>query len=99
MLQLCLRARAHSYFRGKLGNQQFKARSADRDAETDQLRVSSILGALENALHAAELEQSGLNRRFEDWLARAAVTTGNATAQDLGSETPRSHPRGFFNAA
>jgi hypothetical protein len=65
MFQLFLRARAHSYFRSKLGSQQFEARSADRDAETDKSRVSSILGAIENALHAAEQEQSGLNRRVE----------------------------------
>ena len=98
MFQLFLRARAHSYFRSKLGNRQFKARSADRDAETDQLRVSSILGAIENALHAAELEQSGLNRRVEDVLARAAVTIGNGTDEYLEREPLDSHHQDLFSA-
>jgi hypothetical protein len=38
------------------------------------------LEAIENAaLHAAEQEQLGLNRRVEDVLACAAVTLGNGT--------------------
>src|SRR5260370_706635 len=84
MFQLFLRARAHNYFKTRLGSQDFKARSADRDAETDRLRVGSILEAIEGALHAAELEQSGLNRRVEDVLARAAATMGDGTDGYLG---------------
>ena len=66
MFQLFLRARAHNYLRTRLGDQTFRARSADRDAETDRSRISSILEAIEDALHAAELEQAGLTRRVED---------------------------------
>ena len=70
MFQLFLRARAYNYLRARLGNEDFKARSPQRDAETDRLRINSILEAIENALQAAEQEQSGLSRRVEDVLAR-----------------------------
>ena len=98
MFQLFLRARAHNYFKGRLGDQDFKARSADRDAETDRSRVSSILEAIENALHAAEQEQSGLSRRVEDVLARAAVTIGNDTDEYLEREPLDSHHQDLFGA-
>ena len=62
MFQLFLRARAHNYFKGRLGDQVFKARSADRDAETDRARVSAILEAIETAQHAAEQEQAARPR-------------------------------------
>ena len=86
MFQLFLRARAHNYFKTRLGDQEFKARSADRDVETDRSRVSSIFEAVETALHSAEQEQSGLSRRVEDVLARAAVTMGNGTDDLFGAE-------------
>ena len=73
MFQLFLRARAHNYLRTRLGDRDFRARSPERDAETDRSRVSSIIEAVEHALHAAEQEQSGLSQRVEDVLARAAV--------------------------
>jgi hypothetical protein len=98
MFQLFLRARAHNYFKIRLGSQDFKARSADRDAETDRLRVGSILEAIEGALQAAELEQSGLNRRVEDVLARAAVTMGNGTDEYLEREPLDSHHQDLFSA-
>ena len=97
MFQLFLRARAHNYFKTRLGDQDFKARSADRDAETDRVRVSSILAAIENALHAAEQEQSGLNRRVEDVLARAAVTFGNGTDEYLEREALDNHHQDLFS--
>ncbi len=98
MFQLFLRARAHNYFRTRLGSQDFKARSADRDAETDRVRVTSILEAIESALHAAEQEQSGLGRRVEDVLARAAVTMGNGTDEYLEREPLDSHHQDLFSA-
>jgi hypothetical protein len=98
MFQLFLRARAHNYFRSHRGDQDFKARSADRDADTDGLRVSSILEAIENALHAAEQELAGLNRRVEDVLARAAVTFGNGTDEYLEREALDNHHQDLFSA-
>jgi hypothetical protein len=61
---------ALNFFKRRQADQDFKARSADRDAETDRSRVGCILAAIENALHAAEQEQSSLNERVEDVLAR-----------------------------
>ena len=96
MFQLFLRARAHNYLRVRPGDQDFRARSADRDAETDRSRVGSILETIENALHAAEQEQSGLSRRVEDVLARAAVTVGNGTDEYLEREPLDSHHQDLF---
>ena len=97
MFQLLLRARAHNYLRTRLGNEDFKARSPQRDAETDRLRINSILEAIENALQAAEQEQSGLSRRVEDVLARAAVTLGNDTDEYLDREPLNSHHQDLFS--
>jgi hypothetical protein len=97
MFQLFLRARAHNYFKAHLSDRDFKARSADRDAETDRLRVGSILEAIEKALLAAEQEQSGLNRRVEDVLARAAVTFGNGTDEYLEREALDNHHQDLFS--
>jgi hypothetical protein len=95
MFQLFLRARAHN-LRTRMGEPDFRARSAGRDAETDRSRVSAILEAVEHALHAAEHEQSGLNRRVEDVLARAAVTFGNGTDEYLGREALDNHHQDLF---
>ena len=96
MIQLFLRARAHNYLRSRLGGQNFKARSAERDAETDRSRVGTILEAIELALHAAEQEQSGLSRRVKDVLARAAVTLGNGTDEYLERDALDSHHQNLF---
>ncbi len=97
MFQLFLRARAQNYFMSRLGRQEFKARSADRDAQTDRSRVSAVLAAIEDALKAAEQEQSGLARRVEDVLARAAVTLGNGTDEYLEREALDSHHQDLFS--
>jgi hypothetical protein len=98
MIQLFLRARAHNYLRSRRDDQDFMARSVDRDAETDRSRVSSILVAIKEALQAAEQEQSGLNRRVEDVLARAAVTLGNGTDEYLERDALDSHHQDLFSA-
>lgn len=97
MFQLFSGSRARNYFRSRLGDRDFKARSADRDAETDRSRVGSILAVIENVLNAAEREQSGLNRRVEDVLARAAVTLGNGTDEYLEREALDSHHQDLFS--
>jgi hypothetical protein len=65
---------------------QFRARSAGRDAETDQARASSILRAVDEALEAAKVEKSGLSLRIDDVLGRAAITFGNASDEFLTRE-------------
>jgi cobalamin-dependent methionine synthase I len=98
MIQLFLRARAHNYLKSRRDDPDFKARSVDRDAETDRSRVNSILAAIKDALQAAEQEQSGLNRRVEDVLARAAVTLGNGTDEYLERDALDSHHQDLFSA-
>lgn len=97
MFHLFLRARAHNYLQGRLGYRAFKTRSADRDAETDRSRVNSILEAIENALKAVEQEQSGLSRRVEDVLARAAVTIGDGTDEYLERDALDNHHQDLFS--
>ena len=98
MFQLFLRARAQNYIKARLGDDGFKARSADRDAETDRERIGSIVTAIETALHAAEREQSGLSRRVDDVLARAAVTIGNGTDEYLEREALDNYHQDLFDA-
>lgn len=98
MFQLFLRARTHNFLRDRLaGEQRFRARSPERDAETDRSRVEAIMIAIEDALHAAEREQSGLNHRVEDVLARAAVTFGNGDDEYLEREALDSHHQDLFD--
>jgi hypothetical protein len=97
MFQLFLRARIHKYFGGRATKRGFKARSAERDAETDRLRVGSILLAIETALTAAEAEQSGLTQRVDDVLARAAVTIGNGADEYLTRDALDSHHQDLFD--
>jgi hypothetical protein len=96
MFQLFLRARAHQLFGARAQGSDFKARGADRDAETDRLRVESILNAIETARAAAEAEHTGLSARVEDVLARAAVTFGNDSDEYLSREPLDSHHQDLF---
>jgi hypothetical protein len=97
MFQLFLRTRMHNIIMARLGHDGFKARSAERDAETDRLRVGSIVSAIETALQAAEKEQAGLSRRVDEVLARAAVTLGNGTDEYLEREPLDSHHQDLFD--
>ncbi|MDH2350247.1 hypothetical protein QCM80_06070 [Bradyrhizobium sp. SSUT112] len=98
MFQLFLRARTQNFLKDRFGGEQtFRARSPQRDAETDQARIDAIMVAIEDALHAAELEQTGLNRRVEDVLARAAVTFGNGDDEYLEREALDSHHQDLFD--
>ncbi|WBU29636.1 hypothetical protein OOZ54_23755 [Rhodopseudomonas palustris] len=63
------------FSRAKTAN-QFRARNAARDAETDAARVGSIGSAIEAALLAAQAEHAGLSERLRDVVARAAITVG-----------------------
>src|SRR5260221_10934568 len=98
MFQLLLRDRVHNFIRARLGDDGFRARSPERDAETDSARVGSIVTAIETALHAAESEQSGLSRRVDDVLARAAVTLGNGTDEYLERDALDNYHQDLFGA-
>jgi hypothetical protein len=97
MFQLFLRARFHKSFGGRVPERDFKTRPTDLDVETNRLRVGSILLAIETALASAEAEQSGLTRRVDDFLARAAVTFGNGTDEYLTREALDSHHHDLFD--
>ncbi len=96
MSQLFLRARAQNLIKGFVSKGNFKARSADRDAQTDQARIGAVFEAITEALGAAEYEQAGLRRRVEDVLARSAVTLGNGTDEYLAREPLDSQHQDLF---
>ena len=96
MFQLFLRARAHQFFGARAQGSDFKARGADRDADTDRSRVESVMNAIESAMVAAEAEHAGLSKRVEDVLARAAVTFGNDSDEYLSREPLNSHHQDLF---
>jgi hypothetical protein len=99
MFQLFLRARAQQFIRSRFGDDDdFRARSAERDAETDRARIESVLTAIDGTLRAAEDEHSGLSSRVDDVLARAAVTVGTATDEYLDREPHRTHHQNLFDA-
>jgi len=86
MFQRFLRARTKSYLRALTGDREFRARSAERDAETDGRRIDAVVRAIDDALRSAEAEQAGLTRRVDDVLARASVTFGNGNDEYLTRE-------------
>ena len=97
MFQLFLQNRAQNLVKSRLGGEGFKARSPERDAETDRQRIASIVAAIDAALEAAEGEQAGLSRRVEDVLARAAVTLGNGTDEYLEREALDNYHQDLFD--
>jgi hypothetical protein len=98
MFQLFLRARAHNLLNLRREDKGFKARSTERDAATDRVRIDAVITALDAALQEAEREQSGLNRRVDDALARASVTFGNGTDEYLEREPLDNYHQDLFAA-
>jgi len=96
MFQTFLRSRAQTYLRSIVGDREFRARSPERDAETDRERLDSVMSAIDQALSSAEAEQSGLTKRVDDVLARAAVTFGNGDDEYLTRESLDSHHLDLF---
>lgn len=96
MFQTFLRSRAQTYLRGIVGEREFRARSPERDAETDRDRLDAVYGAIAQALGSAEAEQAGLTKRVDDVLARAAVTFGNGDDEYLTRENLDSHHLDLF---
>jgi hypothetical protein len=86
MFQLFRRARASTFLRGMIGEREFKARSAERDAETDRGRIQAVIQSIDEAVRSAEVEQAGLTRRIDDVLSRAAVSFGNGNDEYLTRE-------------
>lgn len=80
------------------GKGTFKARSANRDLETDKVRVTSIANSINSALDSAEAEHAGLSQRLQDVLARAAVTLGSDSDEYLGREALDNHHQDLFSS-
>ncbi len=96
MFQRFLRASSRDRVSDRQRKQPFKARRAERDAETDQARINSIMRALQIALDGAESEQAGLAQRVDDALARAAVTFGNGADEYLEREALDGYHQDLF---
>jgi hypothetical protein len=96
MFQTFLRSRAQTFVRSIVGDREFRARSPERDAETDRDRLDAVFGAIDQALSSAEAEQAGLTKRVDDVLARAAVTFGNGDDEYLTRESLDSHHLDLF---
>jgi hypothetical protein len=69
----------------------FRARSANRDTETDRTRANSIFRSIEEALESAKTEQAGLKSRIDDALARSAITLGNDSDEYLTRDPEDNH--------
>ncbi|MEO8318589.1 MAG: hypothetical protein ABI561_09745 [Bradyrhizobium sp.] len=68
----------------------FKARTPERDADTDRAAVKSVADAIKLVLERAESERTGLKARIDDVTARAAVVGGNDTDEFLTRSQDRS---------
>ena len=78
-------------FLGARDSHQCKARSLDRDAETDLGRAVGVLRAIEHALEQTEAEYTGLRSGIDDAIARAALTAGNDADEYLTRDPEDSH--------
>jgi hypothetical protein len=61
----------------------FKARGRERDADNDSSAVKLVADAINLVLERAENERTGLKKRMDDVIARAAVAGGNDTDEYL----------------
>ena len=93
MFRPFLRACGYNFLRSQSNSREFKTRLADRDAETDRVRITSIMAAIQTALDGAEKEKAGLSQRVDDALALAAVTMGAATDEYLERAAQRPPPK------
>jgi hypothetical protein len=62
---------------------RFKARGKERDAGNDSSAVKLVADAINLVLVRAENERTGLKKRMDDVIARAAVAGGNDTDEYL----------------
>ena len=77
------------YFRSR-ARDGFRARSSERDANADQEAVSSVAVAIDLVLEKAETERTGLKRRLDGVISRAAIVGGNDTEDYLTRTEDRS---------
>lgn len=68
----------------------FIARSSERDAETDDQAVKSVIDAIDSVLARVEAEQAGLRKRLDEVTSLAAVIGGNDPDEFLTRSEDRS---------
>jgi hypothetical protein len=66
-----------AFLRTRMG--PFRARSPERDKETDSMNVVRVTRTIEQAIASCEVERDGLGRRLADVTVRAAIVAGNGS--------------------
>ena len=74
-----------AFFRSHRG--PFRARSAERDKETDSMNIARVSKAIELAIASCETERDGLSCRLADVTARATIVAGNGSDDYLERES------------
>jgi hypothetical protein len=64
----------------------FKARSSQRDKQTDQERVGAVATAIDAAIGSAEKERAALSLRIKDAQDLAGLAAGNEMDENLTRE-------------
>ena len=66
----------------------FKARSSDRDKNSDKARVSALVRQIDEVRSGVMRERRGLERRYADFVGKAShlVDTGYDGERDAGAE-------------
>jgi hypothetical protein len=64
----------------------FRARSPERDRETDLMNIARVARAIDQAIENCAVERAGLGRRLADVTSRAAIIAGNDPDEYLERE-------------
>jgi chromosome segregation ATPase len=64
----------------------FRARSPQRDKETDLMNIARVARAIDQAIENCAVERAGLGRRLADVTSRAAIIAGNDSDEYLERE-------------
>jgi chromosome segregation ATPase len=57
----------------------FRARSPERDKETDAMNIARVARAIDQAIASCATERDGLGRRLADVTSRAAIVAGTGS--------------------
>jgi chromosome segregation ATPase len=74
-----------AFFRSRKGS--FRARSAERDKETDLMNIARVTRAIDQAIASCEAERDGLAQRLDDVTSRASIVAGNGSDDYLERES------------
>jgi hypothetical protein len=64
----------------------FRARSAERDRDTDLMNIARVTRAIDQAIDSCAAEREGLGLRLADVTSRAAIVAGNDSNEYLERE-------------